>query len=608
MARARALSEELRSFRARHATASPAGEGDDVLAALRRELEAHREELALVDEELQAQVEELARLGDRLTKEKRRYHELFELAPDAYFVTDRSLIVREANAGACTMLGVELRSLRGKPLLAVVEPDHVDALDPVTREALAGETRSVEVPLTAKGEHVWVELQVRASEEGSRLLWIARDVTARRERTAAIEETAAALEERVASRTGQLTRALRDKEELLARERALREEVEAGNRAKDRFLAILSHDLRGPLNAVLGWTSLLRRELLDTRTREQALLTIERNARIQAELIDGLLDVSRISGGKMQLDMRTLDLVQVVRGVFEATQPAADEKGVSLVDALGDVPLVVLGDAGRLRQIVSNLLMNAVKFTPSGGRVTLDLTSETGCARLRVSDTGCGISAAVLPEIFEAYRQGSDPSVGRGWSGGQAGLGLGLFIVRHLVEMHRGRVDAASEGEGKGAVFTVLVPLLDARRAAEHVERTSTTALPALELDLEGVRVLLVEDEVDTRDVLAMSLRRLGADVVTAADAETAVQVFDAFDPNILVSDIGLPFADGRELIKRIRASEGGTDVAALAVSGYASSDDARRALDAGFDAHVPKPVSADELIDAIASIVRSRR
>lgn len=401
-------------------------------------------------------------------------------------------------------------------------------------------------------------------------------------------------------RTEELTRALLDKDELLARERELREQLEAANRAKDRFLAILSHDLRGPLNAVLGWTSLLRRELLDMSTRDKALATIERNARIQAELIDGLLDVSRITAGKMQLDLQSLDLATLAHGVLEAMMPEAREKDIALVDELGGVAAPILGDAGRLRQVISNLLTNALKFTPGGGRVTVSVAIEGRVVRLIVADTGRGITGDVLPHVFECFKQDGDPIVGR------AGLGLGLFIVRQLVEMHGGNVIAESTGEGRGSRFTVTIPLR-AGATTPHADRPSTRRLPR-DVDLDGIRVLLVEDEVDTRDILAMTLRRHGADVVTAADAETAVQVFSAFAPDVVVSDIGLPFADGNELIRLIRSSPQGARIAAIAVSGYASSDDARRALDAGFDGHIAKPLSAGELIDAIDRVVHAKR
>ncbi|MBX3192767.1 MAG: response regulator [Labilithrix sp.] len=551
--------------------------------------------------DLRVQVEQLTELGDRLLQEQQRCRELFAVAPFAHFITDRHGVITDVNAAACRAVAMDVRVIRTRPLAAFVESGDLPAFRAMLASLEPHVTKSTEIRLCSRvGRVFWAELRACASRSGEHVLWAARDIAEQRETAALLQGTASELESRVAFRTEELTRALLDKDELLARERELREQLEAANRAKDRFLAILSHDLRGPLNAVLGWTSLLRRELLDIATRDKALATIERNARIQAELIDGLLDVSRITAGKMQLDLQALDLGLIARGVLEAVTPSAREKGVALADELGDAAAPILGDAGRLRQVISNLLGNAVKFTPSGGEIRLRIALEGPSVRLIVSDTGRGIAADVLPHVFECFKQGGDPTIGR------AGLGLGLFIVRHLVEMHGGTVSAESAGEGRGATFTVTIPMRKGLVAAPLDKAGLPQALE--DVELEGVRVLLVEDEVDTRDILAMTLRRHGADVVTAADAETAVQVFAAFAPDVIVSDIGLPFADGNELIKLVRSSPQGREVAAIAVSGYASTDDAQRALEAGFDGHIPKPLSSSDLLDAIGGVMRAKK
>ncbi|MBX3187119.1 MAG: hybrid sensor histidine kinase/response regulator [Labilithrix sp.] len=365
--------------------------------------------------------------------------------------------------------------------------------------------------------------------------------------------------------------------------------------AKDRFLAMLSHELRGPLHAILGWTGLVRRGALDGGMHERALATIERSARIQAELIESLLDVSRITSGKMRLDVRPLDLRPLVRGVIDTVTPMAEEKGVVIAADVGELPAIVRGDAWRLRQVVSNLITNAIKFTPAGGRVTVDVVFDSGAVELRVVDTGCGIARSVLPRVFECYQQAGDRA--------SAGLGLGLFIVRELVEMHGGEVEAESAGPGRGATFTVRL----ARREEEGPVDPTTLSSMIASVGLEGLRVLLVEDESETRELLEIILRERGAHVVAAADADAALRLFDLHSPDVVVSDIGLPAADGKELIRRVRRDTRGRKVAALAVSAHASAADCSAALAAGFDGYVAKPVSADELVDAINQLVISK-
>lgn len=591
-----------RLARARDNAPSTETTGDPLPAAL-EELDVHREELSVAEEELQAQVDELARLSKALGRERARYRDLFENAPDAYFVTDLRGVVVDANTNATRLLGVETKYLRRKLLAAMVLPEHVHVLRDAVVEAKRSSKVTIEVPFGRRdGATVWVELVAHVAPDASRIRWLARDVSARRVETELLANDRDVLERRVVERTLELERALRDKQDVLLRERGLREQLQAANEAKDRFLAILSHDLRGPLNAVLGWTSLLRREPLDMKTRDKALATIERNALTQSELIEELLDVSRIGAGKMQLEMRLVDFGDIARKGIDAVLPIAQQKTIDLVDATTKDAVLVLGDAARLRQIVANLLTNAVKFTQPGGKIVVELTAN-GTASFRVTDSGKGIAPAVLPYIFDCFKQSNEVSIGK------QGLGLGLFIVRHLVEMHGGSVSARSEGEGKGTELLVTLPTRDPETSAVIPESGESSVAVAEHDDaaLEGLRILLVDDEEDTRELLATALGRKGAIVVTASDVSSAIETVDAFGPDVMVSDIGLPDADGHQLIARIRSTAAGADLAALAMSGFATAEDATRAIRAGFDAHLRKPFLAKDLFEAIGSVVRSK-
>ena len=611
--RGRAMVERVREFVDRNAAVrarvarfrnpAPLEPAEKMLPEVLAELDVHHEELSVAEEELQAQIEELSRVGNALGRERAKYKELFDEAPDPYFVTDLHGLVLEANPRAAQLAGRDSSSLQRKPLAALVEQDHVHVVRESLLQLRPRDTFSIEVPFRGSAEPHWVELTAHVATNGERIRWLARDVSARRHALRAVTHDRDALEARVAERTVELQRALRDKEDLLAREQALRSELEIANAAKDRFLAILSHDLRGPLNAVLGWTALLRREHLDSRTRDKALATIERNALTQAELVEALLDVSRIGAGKLQLDMRIVDLGDLARKGLDALLPAAREKGVELVDRTAHASALVVGDAARLRQVIANLLGNALAFTPGGGRIEIDL-SVTADVELRIRDTGRGISEAALAFVFDCFRQNERVTPAT------RGLGLGLYIVRRLVEMHGGTVTAKSEGEDRGSVLTVALP----RRAIEGQlppAAESSAALPGTTeeraLTLAGLRVLLVDDEADTRELLGTALTREGAILLTAADGRTALEMFGKLVPDVVVSDIGLPDMTGRALIRRIRRSGIGADVCAIAVSGFASQDDARRSLKAGFDAHVAKPFRVHELVGAITT-ARARR
>jgi signal transduction histidine kinase/CheY-like chemotaxis protein len=400
---------------------------------------------------------------------------------------------------------------------------------------------------------------------------------------------------------------------LLAAEKEARSEAEAANRSKDEFLATLSHELRTPLNAILGWAQLLRTGALPADEATQGLETIERNAKAQAQLIDDLLDLSRIISGKLRVESRPVDLVAVVEGALDSVRPAADAKGIRVVPVLDAHAGPVAGDAGRLQQVAWNLLSNAVKFTPRGGRVDVWLCATASDAELTVSDDGAGIQPEFLPRVFDRLRQADGSSTRR-----HGGLGLGLAIVRHLVELHGGTVSASSAGEGRGATFTVRLPLAARNVPATHeqdpghrptppAERRDVSASPPGRL-LEGVKVLVVDDEADARDVLRLGLEQRGASVTAAASASEALaglrDAGAAF--HVLLSDIGMPDEDGYSLIRRVRqlgASRGG-GVPAIALTAYARAEDRARALEAGFDEHVSKPVEPVVLAATVADLL----
>ena len=394
--------------------------------------------------------------------------------------------------------------------------------------------------------------------------------------------------------------------DLLKREQALRGEAETANRIKDEFLATVSHELRTPLSAILGWATLIRSGKIDEATTTRAIETIERNAQAQAQLIEDLLDVSRMISGKLRLSVKPIELISVIKSAVDSVQPAAEAKSVKLemvCDAAADR---VLGDGNRLQQIIWNLLSNAVKFTPKGGRVQIKLERSDSYARIIVSDTGAGISAEFLPHVFEPFRQADGSTTRR-----QAGLGLGLAIAHRLVEMHGGSMSAASDGEGKGAAFTVTLPILEARELTRPMRSTANMATDSRSIDIEppnlsGLRVLAVDDEVDTREMIRGVLEQFGADVMTVGSAKDAFEVLTGWRPNVLICDIGMPGEDGYSLIRRVRevnTTDGG-DTPAIALTGYARIEDRMRALAAGFQMFVPKPVEADELVTSVVNLI----
>ncbi|MBD1858671.1 MULTISPECIES: PAS domain-containing protein [Leptolyngbya] len=383
---------------------------------------------------------------------------------------------------------------------------------------------------------------------------------------------------------------------LLEQEQAARESAELANRIKDEFLAVLSHELRSPLNPILGWTKLMQSRKFDTTRTNAALATIERNAKLQTQLIDDLLDVAKILRGKLSMNVAPVDLIFVIEAAIDTVRTAAVAKEITLHAVLPQIGQVS-GDAARLQQIVWNLLSNAIKFTPTSGRVDIRLERIDHQAQITVSDTGKGINPAFLPHIFESFRQ-EDASTTRKYGG----LGLGLAIVRSLVEAHGGTITADSLGEGQGATFSVRFPILDIEPEVQLSELN-----PVPDLDLTGVRVLAVDDELDARELLAMVLTMYGAEVLTVTSAAEALIALESFQPDILVSDIGMPEVDGHGLIQQIRAlpPEQGGQIPAIALTAYAREEDHQRAITSGFQQQVTKPLEPERLVQVIVTLVR---
>ncbi|MGH9930632.1 MAG: hybrid sensor histidine kinase/response regulator [Pyrinomonadaceae bacterium] len=433
------------------------------------------------------------------------------------------------------------------------------------------------------------------------------DLDARLRAIALLQQQAKSLETEVKERR-QVEERLRL---ALSGEQIARAEAETANRMKDEFLATVSHEIRTPLNAIIGWSHLLRSGRLDEATTARAMETIDRNAKAQAQLIEDILDVSRVITGKLLLRNERVDIASVINAAIDSVQLAIDSKDQHLEVTLDPSVRHTFGDAGRLQQVVWNLLSNAIKFTPPGGRIEVKVERAEGNMQLRVSDTGQGISPDFLPYIFDRFRQADGTTTRR-----HGGLGLGLAIVRHLVELHGGSISADSAGAGEGSTFTITLPLAPqstTRRKKvtgslreKEVAYGHFTTLPAL----DAVKVLLVDDDPDTRQVVRAMLGGSNAVVQTASSVSEAMEILEWYHPHVLVSDLAMPGEDGYSLIRKVRAFgvASGNEIPAIALTSYVRVDDRTRALTAGFNMFVPKPVDPGELITAIANLVETSR
>ena len=525
--------------------------------------------------------------AERLRQSEERLRGMFEQAAVGIAVADLDGRFGDMNAKFAEILGHSAEELQRVTFADITHPDDLAETKAAVRELLEGSRASYSLEkryIRKDGTTIWslttVTLLKDAAGKPQQFLGVIEDITRRKE----MEE---------------------QRQVLLENERLARSEAERMSNVKDEFLATLSHELRTPLNAILGWSHLLRSGGKDRADLLKGLDTIARNAQIQTQLIEDLLDMSRITSGKLRLDVQPISPVPFIDAALETVRPAADAKGISLGKSLDPFAGPISGDASRLQQVVWNLLSNAIKFTPRGGKVQVALQRVGSHVEISVADTGIGIYPEFIPHLFERFRQG-DASTTRNFGG----LGLGLSIVKSLVELHGGTVAAESPGEGLGTTITVRLPIHAVYRAADAAEdgpHGSVTAdqSPAVAGELSGIRVLVVDDQSDARILISRVLEDSGADVQSAASADEALRLLTAHKPNVLVSDIGMPETDGFELLKRVRALEGheGGRVPAIALTAFARSEDRTRALRAGFVVHVSKPVDPSELVATVASV-----
>ncbi len=520
---------------------------------------------------------EAARSASGLLLSEQFRESLLENTGDCVVVIDPDGAIGAMNGPGCRLMGLTPAGDWQQAGWAALWPDDGQAATAALAAAIQhGQGRFTARRSDSRGSTRWWEVIITPVRDEHaavvRLVAIARDITAQK-------------------------RADAERTELLASERAARAEAERAARMKDDFVSTLSHELRTPLNAILGWVSVLRRDQ-QPETLSRAIEVIDRNSRRQSQMIDDLLDVGRIVSGKLRLDVHRMELAPVVEDASLAVQPAADARGVRLVTVFGSAAMV-LGDPVRLQQIAWNLLSNAIKFTPRGGRVQTTISKVNSQVVLEVVDTGVGIDAALLPHIFQRFRQADAPSASR-----QGGLGLGLAIVKNLVEMHGGTVEAASDGPGAGSRFTVRLPMAPAGAHRDAGDLTGPAAGAFIAL-LDGLEILIVEDEADAREIVDRLLSDAGATVVATRTAVEALQrLREGRVPHAILSDIGMADLDGYEFIQRVRRMGGAlSSVPAVALTALARLEDRKRALMAGYHTHLAKPVDPSELIATLATL-----
>jgi PAS domain S-box-containing protein len=527
-----------------------------------------------------------------LRESEERFAKAFQVGPDGLVISRiDDAVVLEVNDTFVSMFGYARGEIIGQSLVQLgvyTDPAPRDrALEilkeqnfvrdfELTMKRKSGEVRWIlfsAEPMKLRGEHCW--------------LMLSRDITDRKR----IED---------------------EREQVLLQEKRARGEAEAASRTKDEFLATISHELRTPLTAIVGWANMLtHRALRDPQTQQHALQVIEQSARSQAKLVDDILDTSRIITGRLKLDAHPLEIAWVFQAAIDVIRPSADAKRITLEVVLDERGGIVFGDANRLQQVIWNLLWNAVKFTDEGGRVEARLSRTDGQIEISVSDNGMGIDPQFLPYVFDRFRQADSTSTRR-----YGGLGLGLAIVRYVVEMHGGTVSASSPGKCQGATFKVRFPLASpevllqaAKRPGGELKQPTRSGHVDANQNLSGLRVLVVEDDPYTLEMITVILQNRGAEIITALSAADALKVLERSRPDALISDIAMPDQDGYELIEKVRqrSPEQGGDIPAAALTAYARVEDRIQALTAGFHMYVQKPVEPDELVAVVVNLTRRR-
>jgi PAS domain S-box-containing protein len=528
----------------------------------------------------------------RDVSEKRRAEELnerlaaiVESADDIIASKTLDGILTSWNRGAERILGYTAAEVIGKHVSLLAPPEHLEDIDAILKRIRRGEKVDhyhtkrrrkdgtiIDVSLTVSPIHNASGEIVGASKVG-------RDITAEKN-------------------------AREERDRLLEAAQTARADAEAANRLKDDFLATLSHELRTPLNAMLGWARILSAGPVGPEDLQEGLAAIDRNAKIQTQIVEDLLDISRVISGNLRLDVQRVNLLEVIIAAMAAVMPAAEAKGVQVKKVLDPLAGQVSGDPARLQQVVWNLLSNAVKFTPKAGRVQVLLERVNSHVELSVSDSGIGIKPEFLPHVFDRFRQEDSSTTRR-----HGGLGLGLAIVKQLTELHGGSVRAKSPGEGQGSTFVVSLPIASVHEDTSSPNKVGPREHEETEFDysatpLSGIKVLVVDDEPDARQLIRRVLMECGAEVALGGSADEAMKLVDSFRPDIMISDVGMPDQDGYDLIRRVRARAAAKTLPAVALTAFARSEDRRRALLAGFQTHVSKPVEPAELVAVVASLV----
>ena len=506
-------------------------------------------------------------------------------AEDAIVSKDLNSIVTSWNPAAARIFGYTADEMIGQSIMRIIPPELADEEHEIVSQIRRGE-RIDHFETTRRrkdGAVIDVSLTISPIRDGGGAIIgasnITRDIT---EKKILERRTAEALEET----------------------RKARRQAEVASRMKDEFLATISHELRTPLTAIMGWVRMLRSGLLSQDRVEQALEVIDRNVRSQAQLIEDLLDISRITMGKLRLDVRPVQPATVINAAVDALRFAAEARDIRIQTVLDSHAGPVAGDFERLQQVVWNLLSNAIKFTPKNGRVQMVLERVNSHIEIRISDNGRGIKPDFLPFIFERFSQAET-----GTTRLQGGLGMGLAISKAIVELHGGNITAFSEGEGKGSTFTVSIPVMPVSKQSASIERVHPRAWTEISVEcppeIAGLKVLVVDDDADTCEMIRFVLEQCGGVVTTVADAESAMEAFHATRPAIMISDIGLPEVDGYELLRRIREDERqtGRKTPAVALTAFARIEDRVKALAAGYQMHVAKPVEPGELLTIVASL-----
>jgi len=543
-------------------------------------------EISKTNEQLQQEIAERQRILEVLRQSEERYRYLAEAIPQLVWTTNANGESDYFNQQWSEYTGLTFEQSLGSGWVAALHPDDVQNAYKVWLNAVNSGTLYEN------------EYRFKRATDASYRWQLARGLPLKDEQGVVVKWFGTCTDIQEQKQIQQ------ERAHLLELEQAARAKAETANRIKDEFLAVLSHELRTPINAILGWSMLLQNGRLEAEKTSQAIATIERNAKLQVQLIEDLLDVSSILQGKLTLQIKNIHLESIVLSAIETMALAAQTKSIQVSTIFAQNVGPVLGDSTRLQQVVWNLLSNAVKFTPQGGKVEVQLNKANGYAQIIVNDTGKGISTEFLPYAFDYFRQ-ADSSFTRKFGG----LGLGLAIVRNIVEMHGGTVTAASPGEDQGATFTVSLPLIQDKSQGLMNEPNHLSFLIPNSLSLAGVQILVVDDDTDSRDFVAFVLEQDGAEVITASSALAVLQVLEQTKPDVLVSDIGMPDMDGYTLLRQLRtwSAEQGGKIPAIALTAFASNQDRQQALAAGFQMHLSKPINPEELVAVIVRLIRAR-